>query len=313
MTLKQAFTFWAAMPANTALAATCRQAFKSVVLDGNGKRDVQEFTAFAVQSLLQKSSEPQALKTKATSILVHVLKYAAGQGACVMPDFDYTIAGTGDTKTNSNHSPKVLGQDPVKGVGREVSGEQSPEPPVGRDEFGRFKTGLTPWNAGKKIGYIGGGRKVVPVCQLHPDSLKVVARYDSIATAKLETGTFNIRRALDDHKMSGGFYWCRQGEEDSFKPGYKTSPHTEKWSRKKKNPGKDTSTSAFSLGSPSEGKRSPEESGGTHPQSWNADPATRTALSVFSDAELRSELERRGWYGTLYQRLEFQANRQSDE
>ena len=130
MTLKQAFTEWAAIPENTPLAAACRHAFKSVLLDGNGKRDVREFTEFAVRAQLQKSKELQALKTKAASILVHVLTYAAGKGACVKPDFDYTIAGTGETKPTKEARPKdTIAESVSEVVGEDASGEHSQKYP----------------------------------------------------------------------------------------------------------------------------------------------------------------------------------------
>ncbi len=327
MTLKQAFTEWAAIPENTALAANCRHAFKSVLLDGNGKRDVREFTEFAVRAQLQKSKELQALKTKAASILVHVLTYAAGEGACVKPDFDYTIAGTGETKPTKEARPKDPIAESVSEVVKEdASGEHSPEHPSGRDKFGQFTKGMKPWNTGG-VGYFGGGRKPVPVCQLHPETLEVMANFENMGAARDKTGIFNIRRALDDHKMSGGYYWCRQGEEKDFKPGYVRGPKTKTWSRKKgskQTPAKPTQTCSCAIKeipAQERGRRKPtagkpsvvEERGNVMPDQTGHGSTTHAPLSIFSDVELRAELERRGWYGTLYQRLEFMANRQTNE
>lgn len=57
-------------------------------------------------------------------------------------------------------------------------------------------------------------------------------------------------------------------------------------------------------------KHAQEERDGLMPQSCNGAPTTQTSLSDFSDIELRAELERRGWYGTLYKRMEFMAARE---
>lgn len=340
MTLKQAFTEWAAIPENTALAARSRSAVNLVLLKKHGDNDVRRFTEFAVRVLMQECKEPKSMKTQAASILVHVLNYAAKKGVCQKPEFDYNIASAGEdrptkestsklTETKKSNSPRK--PDKSKGsrkpetekkspaaaasevVGGEASGEKSPEPPSGRDQSGRFIKGRKTWNTGK-VGYFGGGRKPVPVCQLHPETLEVVARFDDMAAAHRETCVYNIHRAVRDRKMSGGYYWCRQGEEEGFKPGYVKGPKKQAWSRKKgaKKTPVQSSTSVPGPEKPATDK-SVLESGGARYRITTGASTTRAALSDFSDAELRTELERRGWYGTLYQRLEFLANRQSNE
>ena len=85
MTFKQAFTEWAAIPQNTALAARHRTATNLVLIKNHGDDDVRQFTAFYTRKLMQDCKLAQPMKTQAASILVHVLKYAAGKNACVMP------------------------------------------------------------------------------------------------------------------------------------------------------------------------------------------------------------------------------------
>ena len=325
MTLKQAFIEWAAIPENMALAARSRCAVNSVLLKKHGDNDVRRFTEFAVRVLMQECKDPKTMKTQAASILVHVLNYAAKKGVCQKPEFDYNIAGTGETKpTKEAHSKDPFAESVSEVVGEDASGEHSPEHPSGRDKFGQFTKGMKPWNTGG-VGYFGGGRKPVPVCQLHPETLEVVANFENMGAAHDKTGIFNIRRALDDHKMSGGYYWCRQGEEKDFKPGYVRGPKTKTWSRKKgskQTPAKPTRTCSCAIKEipvQERSRRKPtadkpavvEERGGVTPDQTGQGSTTHAPLSIFSDVELRAELERRGWYGTLYQRLEFIANRQS--
>lgn len=327
MTLKQAFIEWAAIPENMALAARSRCAVNSVLLKKHGDNDVRRFTEFAVRVLMQECKDPKTMKTQAASILVHVLNYAAKKGVCQKPEFDYTIAGTGKAKpTKEAHSKDPFAESVSEVVGEDASGEHSPEHPSGRDKFGQFTKGMKPWNTGG-VGYFGGGRKPVPVCQLHPETLEVVANFENMGAAHDKTGIFNIRRALDDHKMSGGYYWCRQGEEKDFKSGYVRGPKTKTWSRKKgskQTPAKPTricSCAIKEIPVQERSRRKPtadkpavvEERGNVMPDQTGQGSTTHAPLSIFSDAELRAELERRGWYGTLYQRLEFMANRQTNE
>lgn len=337
MTLKQAFTEWAAIPENTPLAASSRSAVDAVLLKRHGGDDVRQFSDISVRALMQDCTATQAMKTKAASVLVHVLTFAADRGECLMPDFDYTIARmTCNDKSPKEPVPtkesrsKVLANETVSEVvAEEASGDQSPEPPSGRDEFGQFTKGMKPWNAGG-VGYFGGGHKPVPVCQLHPDTLEVVARFDNIASAARETGIRNIGRAINDRKHSGGFFWCRQGEEEDFTPGYKKGPMTQTWSRRKNAKGKPVKTrncramkkipvpaedpENIGRGKPDGGKPAVvEERRGLMQETDSPAGENQAPLSVFSDAELRAELERRGWYGTLYQRLEFIVDRHKTE
>lgn len=335
MTLRQAFTQWAAIPENTALAASCRSAVNAVLLKRYGDDDVIHFSApVFVRALMQDCTEAQDVKTKAASILVHVLNFAADRGECLMPDFDYTIARmTCNDKSPKEPVPtkesrsKVLANETVSEVvAEEASGDLSPEPPSGRDEFGQFTKGMKPWNAGG-VDYFGGGRKPVPVCQLHPETLEVVGRFVNMAAAHRETGAWDLYRAIRDRKMSGGFFWCRQGEEEDFTPGYKKGPKTRTWSRRKKAKGKPAKSAGkrkkvspaegpenIGRGKPDGGKPAVvEERRSLMPESDSPAPRNQAPLSVFSDAELRAELERRGWYGTLYQRLEFVVDRHKTE
>lgn len=293
MTLIQAFTEWAAIHENTALAARSRSAVNTVLLKKYGDEPVQKFTAFYVRKLMQECKDPQSMKTKAASLLVHVLTYAAEKDKCLKPDFDFTIANSGATA-------------PAADSPAEPPEEQPLEAPQ-RNEFGEFMKGSRPWNAGKHPGVIG-GREKVPVVQLHPDTLQEVARFDSIAAAFRALHIYNIDAAIRDHRQRGGYYWARQEDVEGFQPGYKKGPTGKSWSRKKKEVKK---ALPHKQRRPGSGKSTLERGTGSGTESQA--PSRKVLLSSFSDAELRAELEHRGWYGTLYQRLEFMANRQEHD
>lgn len=317
MTLLQVFTEWAAMPQNATQAARNRTAVDSLLMKGLGQKDVRELTAFVVRkhfaSIADSCDEIKKRKVRTASILVQVLKYAAGKKECIMPDFDYSIASTKDSEINSStpSSQKALGG---KGSGAAIASDPSEPAPFRlsldvsgdgvdveaqsqtRDEFGMFTKGSEPWNKGKHPGVFG-GRKKVPVVQLHPDTLEVVARFECMADAKRETKVSNIGRSLKDHKLSGGYYWCHEGEENGFKPDYKTGPQRKAWSRKKKECPKGCRKPAAEKSLSGCGRtagKSVSVGGGR-----NCPPH----ISSFSDEQLKDELVRRGWTGTLHKQL----------
>lgn len=371
MTLKQAFTEWAAIPGNTAMAARNRSAVDGILLKDLGQMDVRELTAFVVRkhmaSIADSCDEIKKRKVRSASILVQVLKYAAGKNVCVMPDFDYSIASAKDFYINN--SARSL----QEVLGREGSGSDmvpdSPKPAYSRHSLdvssdgvdvgmgkypSRYKPGHVPATKGKKWDEFmskekqenckkswkniiehraphspNSGRKKIPVVQLDPETLQEVAHFEDIASAGRSTGVRNIRRAMNDHKMSGGYYWARPEDVDGFEPGYKRGPKATTWSRKKKEEtkavakqadtkgstmseenevvgipvsgGPDKNCPAVGPGKPLDKSASDGGSAMSHGESGTA--SQRTPLSFYSDQELKDEFIRRGWTGTLYKRL----------
>lgn len=287
MTLYQAFTEWAAIPKNKAMAARNRSALNSILLKDLGQKDVRELTAFVVRkhmaSITDSCDEIKMRKVRSASILVEVLKYAAGKNICVMPDFNYSIASTKDSGEDSGNAvpdpPK-----PASVVSADIQRETTDvdAQSQSRNGFGMFVKGCEPWNKGKHPGVFG-GRPKVPVVQLHPDTLQVVARFECMAYAEREAKVSNIFRSLKDHKLSGGYYWCREGEENDFKPDYKAGPHQRHGAKKNE--------SSMGTRKPAGKSASGEEKCYT------------ISLSSFSDEQLKDELVLRGWSGTLYKRL----------
>lgn len=371
MTLKQAFTEWAAIPENTAMAARNRSAVDGMLLKDLGQRDVRELTAFVVRkhmaSIADSCDEIKKRKVRSASILVQVLKYAAGKNACVMPDFDYSIASAKDSYINNSARSlqEVLGPEgsesdmvpdsPKPASSRHSLDVSSDGVDVGMEKFpSRYKPGHVPATKGKTWDEImskekqenckkgwkniiehraphspNSGRKKIPVVQLDPETLKEVARFEDIASAGRSTGVCNIQRAMNDHKMSGGYYWARPEDVDGFEPGYKRGPKTTTWSRKKKEEtnavnkqadtkdsrmseenevvgkpvsgGPDKNCPAVGPGKPLDKSASDGWSAMSHGESGTA--SQRTPLSFYSDQELKDEFIRRGWTGTLYKRL----------
>lgn len=287
MTLKQAFTEWAAIPQNTALAARHRTATNSVLMKKYGDDDVRQFTAFYTRKLMQDCELPQPMKTQAASILVHVLKYAAGKNACVMPDFDFSIAGERPTKDATTPSAQPEAASDV--LGGEAPKAQAPEPPSKERKDGR------------------GGRNAINVTQLSLKTLKPLRTFKSARLASEAVGLQSpsaVSKAIKSRRAAGGYYWCATGEEDSFVPEEK-HPYNVK-GRMTINKNKRLTDSINKSRSASEAIGSQENGrGSAMPQATSEAPTTRTPLSSFSDQELKNELISRGWKGTLYKHLIF--------
>ena len=280
MTFKQAFTEWAAIPQNTALAARHRTATNLVLIKNHGDDDVRQFTAFYTRKLMQDCKLTQPMKTQAASILVHVLKYAAGKNACVRPDFDFSIAGERPTKapTTPTAQPEAASDMP----GGEAPKAQAPEPP----------------SKGRKH---GGGRPRVPVVQVDPTNGKIVAKFGGMVEAAMSIGVNRpgVANAIRKRQKCKGYYWfpadTKKSEIKLFIAG-----KLARAKRREKSTKQDKSRSASeAVGSQENGR------GSVMPQSCNEAHSTRAPLSSFSDEELKNELISRGWKGTLYKHLIF--------
>lgn len=284
MTFKQAFTEWAAIPQNTALAARHRTATNLVLIKNHGDDDVRQFTAFYTRKLMQDCKLTQPMKTQAASILVHVLKYAAGKNACVMPDFDFSIAG----ERPNTEIPDPSGSTPKKNVSQQVFGQESSEESIAPE----------PPSKGKRH---GGGRPRVPVVQVDPETGKIVARYEGKIEAALSAGAnrTGVANAIKKRRKCKGYYWftadTKKSEIKLFIAG-----KLAKKGRKEKPAKQDKLIPGTEAVGSLEDEREI-----AMPQAASKAPTTRTPLSSYSDEELKGELISRGWKGTLYKHLIF--------
>ena len=280
MTFKQAFTEWAAIPQNTALAARHRTATNLVLIKNHGDDDVRQFTAFYTRKLMQDCKLNQPMKTQAASILVHVLKYAAGKNACVKPDFDFSIAGERPTKDTITPSAQPEAASDVPGG--EAPKAQAPEPP----------------SKGRKH---GGGRPRVPVLQVDPTNGKIVAKFGGMVEAAMSIGVNRpgVANAIRKRQKCKGYYWFPADTKESEIKLFIAGKLAKKGRKEKPAKQDKLIPGSEALGSQE------NERGSAMPQSCNEALTTRASLSSFSDEELKSELISRGWTGTLYKHLIF--------
>lgn len=92
MTLKEAFNIWKNNPDNLTLANKNRDAVQRVLMKKWGNVAIQDVTVSKAEAMFSSSSELQEVKSKAASILVHLLRWGHSKGYCEDPSFDFSIA-----------------------------------------------------------------------------------------------------------------------------------------------------------------------------------------------------------------------------
>lgn len=291
MTLKQAFTLWANAPRNMVLAARSRDAVQRVLMRKWSDTDLKDITSVFAARMFALSHENMEMKTKAASILVHLLQWGGDHGHCPRPSFDYTIANT-DTlddpvkempslsATTAAASPQDAA-DPLAGVdfpsGDDESKQETIEQPGQRPEShlgdADSRHGSTKNQTDMEKRNVA-GRPPKHVVQIDPVTMKPVREWESRSAAERELGITNIERHVRSRRMAGGFYWCGPDDVESFKPSEQPASEPRKFKRV---------APRF-------------RSDDTLPV---RNKVAKQALEVFTDQELKDELVRRGWRGHL--------------
>ena len=279
MTLKEAFKEWGKTAPK--LWAGYRPEFTHVFLSEHGKDDVRQFTDFYVRKLMGKNKSTPRVQTRALAALVYTLEFAYKEGICQKPSFTPQSVMAAIASSNNPDKDAQETESTPQVLGEEEPAETSPQ----RSSNPKPR---------------GSGRQQVKVSQLDPFTCKVVATFNSLTEASASTGanTGDISKAIKNNFCRHGFYWCLQGQEEEFRPAKKP--------RMRKKNTKTVREALTDSRMPATDKSSPGEKGGAQKDSCNPSSAIRADLSPFSDEELRDELERRGWYGTLYKRLGFE-------
>lgn len=278
MTLKQAFTQWANAPRNVVLAAKSRDAVQRVLMKKWNDIDLEVITPTFAERIFSQSSESKELKIKAASILVYLLQWGGDHGYCQRPTFDYTIANVlpksvtaGDVPQNEKDSHVLPPSDidPLAGINFD---EPKDVADALLEQSARIMNDKPKEETNMENKEQSAAKKVV---QIDAKSLEPIKIWDSACQVKREIGVGNIKRAIDNRSLSGGFFWCYAGSEKDFKPA-----------EKKRN-----------------GRPSAPNSSAAKPKPVVNHPANavteKADITAFTDDELVAEIKRRGWKGTL--------------
>ena len=285
MTLKQAFTIWAYMPENTALAAKSRTVVQHVLMKKYADIDLEQITERFVRYSFRKCKEVQEVKTKAASILLHILRWGAANGHCQEPAFDISIA-----HTEGSDRPKISPERMhflTTGKNLPEHSDEDCKPKISED-MEKNKTH---------------GRAMRPVAQIDINTLQVIKIWPAITTAANELKIQNIDRAIQRRSCAGGFFWCDEKDVSTYKPA-RRGEITKGASPKKKavvavvKPEPSCQTEVKDI-IPASVTLPNDEAESRVLESPVKGDAVACGLRDFSDDELIAELISRGFVGTL--------------
>jgi len=243
---------WAMAPRNTVLAAKSREAVQRVLMKKYNDIELEQFTESFARRIFSQSSESQEMKVKAASILVYLLEWGGDHGHCKRPTFTYEIAAS---------TPEVAPEPPKVTVKPEALAKRQEELAEKEQPKEQPKEETTMEEQPKRPR----GKQPRKVCKLDPETLKVIATYDSLKEACEKNDIKKIDGALKKHQRCHGFYYCYAEEADTFKP---TTPMNV------------TKTESAPKPKPSPAPK-------------------KSSLADFTDAEIIDEMKRRGWKGSI--------------
>lgn len=188
MKLDDAYNAWGGQSENRELAQKTKTLFRKMWWLIPTNKPCNYYTLEVLGRALVQANGAHSDKVSAASVMCHVLNYA------------HNIDPEGNNKPDFTFSDIV-----------NYTGEKEDKPLV------KVKPAAT----AKRMAELAkrdGGKAAKAVVQLDAETLQVVKVWPSCFAAQKELGIKNVQRAIVRHGISGGFYWCRPGDEEDFKP-----------------------------------------------------------------------------------------------
>lgn len=230
MTLKQAFTQWAAISDNKVLASKNRTNMQKVLLEKHGSMDVTLIDRHFMDIVLKDCKADHRAQVNACSVLCHVMTWLHGNDPKTYPapDFDYNIASTKPIEQPAKVAkPKAKSVDNFKVEVSEpevqVPVKEDAEDPLQGIDFSDEKENLNHISVMQENNTTvkKAGRAPISVAQLDPKTLAVIKIWPSRSEAERETGGSNLDRAVKNARLAAGFFWCSPENVETFKPNPK--------------------------------------------------------------------------------------------
>ena len=217
MKLDDAYNAWGGQSENRELAQKTKKIFHNIWWLIPTNKPCNYYTLEVLGRALVQANGAHSDKVSAASVMCHVLNYAHN----VDPEGNNKPSFTFSDIVNfegSKPSPMVQMLDEFEAA----ANAQQPTP-ITQSEAPLVK--VKPAAKAKRMAELAkrdGGEAAAKaaraVVQLDPDTLKPVKVWPSCFAAQKELGIKNVQRAIVRHGISGGFYWCRPGDEEVFKP-----------------------------------------------------------------------------------------------
>lgn len=205
MNLDKAYESWGQTSDNRELYFKTKTLFRKMWWLIPTNKPCSYYTLEVLGRALVQANGAQSDKVKAASVMCHVLNFAH----IAQPDDNpKPVFGFQDIVDYTGDKPSPM----VQAIeASEAEADAKPE---------KSLVSVKPAAKAKREGELARRAGTVPksVVQLDPDTLKPVKVWKSCHAAQAELGIKNVQRAISRHGISGGFYWCRPGDEEDFKP-----------------------------------------------------------------------------------------------
>jgi hypothetical protein len=215
MKLDDAYQRWG--QENETLYINTRQKFRKVWWLIPTNKPCEYYTLPVLGRALQQANADKGDKVQAASVMVHVLNYAHQQEPDLNPAPTFTHS---DIVNYEGMKPSKMVQ------AMESARGQSPDScdvKVQSPDIERPLVKVKPAAKAKREGELARRTGTPPksVVQLDAETLKPIKVWKSCNAAQNGLGIKNVQRAISRCGISGGFYWCRPGDEETFKPADK--------------------------------------------------------------------------------------------
>lgn len=220
MKLDDAYNAWGGQSENRELAQKTKKIFHNIWWLIPTNQPCNYYTLPVLARALQQANGAQSDKVKAASVMCHVLNYAhnVDPEGNNKPDFIFSdivnYTGEKEEMTGDRSLAEQTREDALPGT-RPLSSPANDEPLVKVKPAAKAKRLV---ELAKRDGGKAAEKAAKAVVQLDAETLKPVKVWPSCFAAQKELGIKNVQRAIVRHGISGGFYWCRPGDEEVFKP-----------------------------------------------------------------------------------------------
>ncbi len=221
MKLDDAYNAWGNMSENHELAQKTKKIFHNIWWLIPTNKPCNYYTLEVLGRALVQANGAHSDKVSAASVMCHVLNYAhdVDPEGNNKPDFTFSdiVNYTGE-KEEMSSQPLVKVKPAAKAATKREkndAGIGSSEREQARRDNGRAKRMA---ELAKRDGGKAAEKAAKAVVQLDAETLKPVKVWPSCFAAQKELGIKNVQRAISRCGIAGGFYWCRPGDEEGFKP-----------------------------------------------------------------------------------------------
>ena len=222
MKLDDAYNAWGGQSENRELAQKTKKIFHNIWWLIPTNQPCNYYTLEVLGRALVQANGSHSDKVSAASVMCHVLNYAHNidPEGNNKPDFTFSdiVNYTGEKEEMTGD--KMTGDGSlaeIKPAQKDLPGTCPPssEPLVKVKPEAKAKRMA---ELAKRDGGEAATKAAKAVVQLDAETLKPVKVWPSCFAAQKELGIKNVQRAIVRHGISGGFYWCRPGDEEGFNP-----------------------------------------------------------------------------------------------